>query len=81
MRMSHFVVRDAIIPNLQATTRDAAIREMVEGLHAAGRLHNTDLDQRQMHHTYLRGARAIKHHLEGMRSQLDLAIALEGSPP
>jgi hypothetical protein len=44
-------------------------------------LHNTDLDQRQMHHTYLRGARAIKHDLEGMRSQLDLAIALEGSPP
>jgi PTS system nitrogen regulatory IIA component len=44
MRMSHFVVRDAIIPSLAATTRDAAIREMVDGLHAAGQLHATDLD-------------------------------------
>ena len=44
MRMSHFVVRDAIIPNMAATTRDAAIREMVESLHAAGQLHGTDLD-------------------------------------
>lgn len=44
-------------------------------------LHNTELDQREMRHTYLRGARAIKHDLEAMRSQLDLAIALEGSPP
>jgi PTS system nitrogen regulatory IIA component len=43
-RMSHFVIRDAIIPNLTATTRDAAIREMVDGLHAAGQLHATDLD-------------------------------------
>jgi mannitol/fructose-specific phosphotransferase system IIA component (Ntr-type) len=42
--MSHFVVRDAVIPSLSATTRDAAIREMVTSLHAAGRLHATDLD-------------------------------------
>ena len=44
MRMSHFVVRDAIIPSLAATTRDAAIREMVESLHAAGQLHGADVD-------------------------------------
>lgn len=42
MRMAHFIVRDAIIPSLAATTRDDAIREMVDGLCAAGRLHEAD---------------------------------------
>jgi mannitol/fructose-specific phosphotransferase system IIA component (Ntr-type) len=36
MRMSDFVVRDAIIPDLKATTKEGVIREMVEGLRAAG---------------------------------------------
>lgn len=35
-RMSEFVVRDAIVPDLQSTTRDAAIREMVENLKRVG---------------------------------------------
>jgi hypothetical protein len=37
MRMSHFVVRDAIVPVLAANTRDEVIRELVHALHAAGR--------------------------------------------
>jgi nitrogen PTS system EIIA component len=36
MRMSDFVVREAINPDLKATTKEAVIREMVEGLRAAG---------------------------------------------
>jgi mannitol/fructose-specific phosphotransferase system IIA component (Ntr-type) len=36
MRMSDFVVRDAIIPELVANTKEAVIREMVEGLRTAG---------------------------------------------
>ena len=44
MRMAHFIVRDAILPTMAATTRDGAIREMVESLHAAGQLPNTDID-------------------------------------
>ena len=36
MRMSDFVVRDAIIPDLKATTKEGAIREMVESLRTAG---------------------------------------------
>ncbi len=44
MRMSHFVVKDAIIPALTATTRDEVIRELVQSLHAAGQFLNTDLD-------------------------------------
>src|SRR5271166_4162141 len=36
MRMSDFVVRDAIIPDLKGTTKDGVIREMVESLRAAG---------------------------------------------
>src|SRR5438270_571618 len=36
MRMSDFVIREAILPDLKATTKEAVIREMVEGLRAAG---------------------------------------------
>jgi mannitol/fructose-specific phosphotransferase system IIA component (Ntr-type) len=36
MRMSDFVVREAIIPDLKATTKDGVIREMVESLRGAG---------------------------------------------
>jgi PTS system fructose-specific IIA component/PTS system nitrogen regulatory IIA component len=36
MRMSDFVVREAIIPRLAATTKEGVIREMVEALKGAG---------------------------------------------
>src|SRR5262245_21937819 len=36
MRMSDFVVRESVLPDLQATTKEEVIREMVEGLRAAG---------------------------------------------
>src|SRR5437870_356768 len=36
MRMSDFVIREAIAPELKANTKEGVIREMVEGLRAAG---------------------------------------------
>jgi mannitol/fructose-specific phosphotransferase system IIA component (Ntr-type) len=36
MRMSDFVIRDAITPDLAATTKEAVVREMVESLRNAG---------------------------------------------
>jgi nitrogen PTS system EIIA component len=36
MRMSDFVVRDAIVPDLVAGSKDGVIREMVESLRSAG---------------------------------------------
>src|SRR4051812_46355732 len=36
MRMSDFVVRDAIVPELSANSKESVIREMVESLRAAG---------------------------------------------
>ena len=36
MRMSDFVIREAIVPDLRATTKEGVIREMVESLRAAG---------------------------------------------
>jgi nitrogen PTS system EIIA component len=36
MRMSDFVVREAIIPELSANTKEGVIREMVEALRSAG---------------------------------------------
>ena len=44
MRMSDFVVRDAIIPGLTAVTKEGVIREMVEGLRAAGQFRGADQD-------------------------------------
>lgn len=45
MRMSNFVVRDAIIPRLGATSREGVIREMIAGLHAAGQFRESELEE------------------------------------
>src|SRR5437764_5543699 len=44
MRMSDFVVRDAIVPALTATTKEGVIREIVESLRSAGPFKNADID-------------------------------------
>ena len=44
MRMSDFVVREAIVPELTATNKEAVIREMVESLRAAGQFRGADVD-------------------------------------
>jgi len=44
MRMSDFVVRDAIIPALTAVTKEGVIREMVESLRAAGQFRGADIE-------------------------------------
>jgi mannitol/fructose-specific phosphotransferase system IIA component (Ntr-type) len=38
MRMSDFVIRDSIIPELTANTKEGVIREMVESLRTSGKL-------------------------------------------
>jgi PTS system fructose-specific IIA component/PTS system nitrogen regulatory IIA component len=43
MKLTEFVVENAIIPDLKASTKDEAIQEMVAGLRSAGRIAN-DLD-------------------------------------
>src|SRR5256885_10508956 len=42
MRMSAFVVREAILPDLKATTKEGVIREMVESLKVAGHFKNSE---------------------------------------
>ncbi len=37
-------------------------------------LYNTDLSQREMQHVYLRGARAIKHDLDALRSRVEATV-------
>src|SRR5438477_8724328 len=44
MRMSDFVVRDAIVPALTATNKEGVIREIVESLRAAGQFKGADVD-------------------------------------
>lgn len=43
MRMSNFIVKDAILPVLTATTREGAITEMIASLHAAGEFADADV--------------------------------------
>jgi mannitol/fructose-specific phosphotransferase system IIA component (Ntr-type) len=42
MRMSDFVVREAIIPDLAATNKEGVIRELVESLRGAGMFRGAD---------------------------------------
>lgn len=42
MKLSDFVVREAIVADLQATTKEAAIREVVDSLREAGCLAESD---------------------------------------
>ena len=44
MKLSDFVVRDAILVDLKATGKEEAIREIVGSLHAAGQLKSDDLN-------------------------------------
>lgn len=90
MRMSHFVVRDAIIPSLTATTRDAAIREMVESLRAAGQLRDADVEdiirailrREQLGTTGIGHNIAIPHSRHASVGQLmgTLAVSASGVP-
>jgi PTS system fructose-specific IIA component/PTS system nitrogen regulatory IIA component len=90
MRMSHFVVRDAILPSLQATTKEGAIREMVRALHDAGQFPNTDLDdivkavlrREQLGSTGIGRGIAIPHSRHSSVNQLvgTIAISKPGIP-
>src|SRR5262245_13827919 len=44
-RMSEFVVQDAIVPDLQATTKEGVIREMVLALQKAGQFGDCSADE------------------------------------
>jgi nitrogen PTS system EIIA component len=44
MRLGEFVVREAIIPSLAATTKEAVIRAMVESLRDAGQVRAADTE-------------------------------------
>jgi len=44
MKLSDFVVREAIVPELQADTKVGVIREMVESLRAAGGVKDGDVE-------------------------------------
>ncbi len=88
MRMSHFVVRDACLPTLAGTTREAVVRELVQGLHAAGALPTADLDEvvkavlrrEQLGSTGIGRGIAIPHSRYASVSQLVGAVGLSKLP-
>jgi nitrogen PTS system EIIA component len=44
MRMSDFVVREAVVPDLPAANKEGVIRAMVESLRAAGQFRGADME-------------------------------------
>jgi PTS system fructose-specific IIA component/PTS system nitrogen regulatory IIA component len=44
MSMMDFIVWDAVVPTMQANTRDEAIRELIQSLHQQGQFPNTDVE-------------------------------------
>ena len=44
MKLSDFVIREAIVVDLKATGKEAAIREIVQSLHDVGKLASEDLE-------------------------------------
>ena len=42
MRLTEFVIPEAIIPNLEADSKESAIRQMIGGLRSAGKIRPTD---------------------------------------
>ena len=44
MRMSDFVVREAIVANLTASSKEAVVRGMVESLRGAGHFRDADTE-------------------------------------
>jgi nitrogen PTS system EIIA component len=65
MRLTHFVVKDAILPAMTSTTRDGAIRELVESLVASGQLRAGDQDDivRAILRREQLGTTGIGHHI------------------
>lgn len=45
MRLSDFIVREAVIPSLTSNTKEGVIREMVNSLLSAGRIQPGDVDE------------------------------------
>ena len=45
MKLSDFVIRDSIVVDLQATSKEEAIREMVGSLHKAGQLADGEVER------------------------------------
>jgi PTS system fructose-specific IIA component/PTS system nitrogen regulatory IIA component len=88
--MSEFVVRDAIVPNLQATSKEGVIREMIESLKSAGLFPGCDADEivrsvmrrEQLGSTGIGRTIAIPHakHTGAERLVGTVALSREGVP-
>lgn len=89
-RMSEFVVREAIVPALTATTKEGVIREMVQHLQAAGQCTACDTEEvvrailrrEQLGSTGIGRHIAIPHTKHGAVNRLvgTLALSREGVP-
>ena len=84
MLLTDFVVSDAILPDLDADTKDAAIRGMVESLSEAGRIPATDsegiissiLKREELGSTGIGNGVAVPHTKHPAVDQLTATVAL-----
>jgi PTS system fructose-specific IIA component/PTS system nitrogen regulatory IIA component len=84
MKLSDFVVREAVMPDLAATTKEEVIREMVSGLRTAGHVQNGEqeaivkaiLKREEQGTTGIGRGVAVPHTKHGGASRLVCTIAL-----
>lgn len=87
MKLLDFVVRDSIIVDLQATTKEAAVREMVGGLNRAGQLADGEvesviraiLNREELGSTGIGMGVAVPHTRHPTLQRLVGAVALSGT--
>jgi mannitol/fructose-specific phosphotransferase system IIA component (Ntr-type) len=87
MRMTDFVVRDAIVPEVSATNKEGVIRELVEGLRNAGYFKGADpediiraiLKREQIASTGIGRGVAIPHAKHNSAERLVGTVALSKS--
>jgi PTS system fructose-specific IIA component/PTS system nitrogen regulatory IIA component len=86
MKLTDFVVREAILPSLQASTKDAAIRAMVESLCEASRVKTEDresivaaiLKREELGSTGIGKGVAVPHTKHPSTDRLVATVALSG---
>ena len=75
MKLSDFVVREAILVDLKATGKEEAIREIVRSLLDAGKLAEADLEGVARANADPPRARAVARVYDGLRRQCEHPVA------
>jgi PTS system nitrogen regulatory IIA component len=84
MKLTNFVIREAIVPQLKATSKEDVIREMVSSLRSQGAIKATDEDavvaaimkREELGSTGIGNGVAVPHTKHGSVEKLSAAVAI-----